>query len=83
MNKIIEIKFIENYILKILFQDGISKTINFKRLIGDGISNQLLDIEYFKLATIDNGGGIEWPNGFDFCPNYLKENIQEEAFVKV
>ena len=77
MNKIIDIKYIDNYTLKLFFNDGESKIINFKNLIGKGISNKLLDIDYFKQVSIDNGGGIEWPNGFDFCPNYLKEFIVE------
>ena len=55
------------------FQDGESKTINFQLLIGKGVSAALLDKDYFNQVAIDNGGGIEWPNGFDFCPNYLKE----------
>ena len=57
------------------FNDGESKIIDFKTLIGKGISHKLLDTDYFKLVAIDNGGGIEWPNGFDFCPNYLKEFV--------
>jgi hypothetical protein len=73
MNKIIEIKHIEDYKLWIRFNDGESKIINFKNLIGEGISSKLLDTEYFQQVKIDNGGGIEWPNGFDFCPNYLKD----------
>jgi hypothetical protein len=73
MNKIIEIKHIADYKLWIRFNDGESRIINFKNLIGEGISSKLLDTGYFQQVTIDNGGGIEWPNGFDFCPNYLKD----------
>ena len=73
MNKIIAIKLLGDYILSLQFHDGESKTINFQPLIGKGVSAALLDKDYFKQVAIDNGGGIEWPNGFDFCPNYLKE----------
>jgi hypothetical protein len=75
MNKIIAIKISGDYTLTIQFKDGESRTINFQPLIGKGVSAALLDKDYFKQVTIDNGGGIEWPNGFDFCPNYLKEYI--------
>ena len=77
MNKLIAIKVLGDYILCLQFQDGESKTINFLPLIGKGISALLLDKEYFKQVAIDNGGGIEWPNGFDFCPNFLKEFISK------
>ena len=73
MNKIISFKILENYHIWIKFQDDETKTINFKPLIGKGLSSLLLDKEYFGKATIDNGGGLEWPNGVDFCPNFLKD----------
>lgn len=81
MNKIIEIKYIDEYKLFLRFKDGEPKTINFRNLIGKGVSAALLDPNYFKLASIDNGGGIEWPNGFDFCPNYLKEYLPEGEII--
>lgn len=83
MDKIIELKYIDEYKLWIRFNDGESKIIDFKNFIGKGISSILIDIEYFKLVTIDNGGGIEWPNGFDFCPNYLKEFVDSTENVYV
>ncbi len=72
MNKIIELKYVDGYRLWMQFNDGASKAIDFTSFIGEGISKPLLNYDYFKQAAIDNGGGIEWPNGFDFCPNYLK-----------
>ena len=78
MNKIVELIYENNYELWMRFNDGASQTIDFKTLIGKGISSKLLDVDYFKLAKIDNGGGIEWPNGFDFCPNYLRENMNSK-----
>ena len=73
MNKIISFKILENYQIWIHFQDGEKKTIDFYPLLGKGLSSLLLDKEYFKKVSIDNGGGLEWPNGIDFCPNFLKD----------
>ena len=73
MNKIISIKVLDGYLVWIQFKDGVSKTINFEPLIGKGISSELLNKDYFKTVSIDNGGGLEWPNGMDFCPNFLKD----------
>jgi len=81
MNKIIDIKTMEEYKIWVLFHDGYTKVIDLRNLIGKGISKELLDINYFKLVKIDNGGGIEWPNGFDFCPNYLRDFVQEEILT--
>ena len=81
MQKITELKYLQDYKLLIRFMDGESVTIDFANLIGKGISAKLLDKDYFKLVSIDNGGGIEWPNGFDFCPNYLKELALTEKSI--
>jgi hypothetical protein len=81
MNKIVSFKVLENYHVWIQFQDGETKTIDFQQLIGRGISASLLDKEYFEKATIDNGGGLEWPNGVDFCPNFLKEYLPKSELV--
>ena len=82
MNKIVELRYEGEHKLWLRFSYGESKIIDFRNLIGKGISAQLLDTDYFKLAGIDNGGGIEWPNGFDFCPNYLKEFVDTIEMAK-
>jgi hypothetical protein len=81
MYKIIEIKLLGDYLLQLKFNDGDSKIIDFKPLIGVGISAKLLDKDYFKLVAIANDGGIEWPNGMDFCPNFLKEHVFEDGII--
>lgn len=73
MNEIIDIKVLDNYQIWIRFKDGIEKIVNIHRFLGKGITKELLDYENFKKVTIEPGGGIAWFNGFDFCPNYLKE----------
>ncbi len=73
MNEVTEIKVLDNYRIWIKFKDGFSKELDFYQFIGNGISKKLKDKDYFKLADIESGGGITWPNGYDFCPNYLRE----------
>lgn len=73
MNRIVALKILENYQIWLQFEDGESKIVDFTTLIGKGISAPLLNKEYFKQVTIESGGGLEWPNGMDFCPNFLKE----------
>jgi len=73
METIIEVKPMDNILLWILFADNFSATINIRPYISKGISAKLLDTEYFKQVRIDDFGGITWSNGFDFCPNFLRE----------
>ena len=77
MNQLIEIKPLGNYLIWMKFKDGVEKVINFRPFIGKGISKDLENPQYFDKATIESGGGISWPNGYDFCPNFLKEQEDE------
>lgn len=73
MDAIIEVKPLDNYKVWIRFSDNSDVIINLKPFISKGISAKLLDYDYFKQVKVDEFGGISWDNGFDFCPNYLRE----------
>ena len=73
MNTIIEVKPFDNYTVWIRFSDNSDAIVNIKPFISEGISAKLSDYNYFKQVKIDEFGGIAWENGFDFCPNYLRE----------
>ena len=73
MNEVSKIKVLDDFQIWMEFKDGTEKVINFKRFLGKGITVELLNYENFKKVTIEPGGGIAWFNGYDFCPNYLKE----------
>ena len=81
MNRIIALSVLKDCQIKLTFKDGETKDVDFRPLIGEGISAALLDESYFKLVEIDNGGGLEWPNGMDFCPNFLKEYIPNKELA--
>lgn len=72
MNRVVEIKILENYMVWIKFEDGFSGEINLKPFLGKGITKDLLKEDKFKTLNIEDGGGIAFYNGYDFCPNYLR-----------
>lgn len=73
MEKIIAIKPMENFTLWVKFSDNKDAFINVRPFIKGGKSAKLLDKSYFNSVNIDEFGGIVWENGFDFCPNFLRE----------
>jgi len=77
MNEVSKIELLGEYRIKVSFKDGYSKDIDFLPFIGGGISEKLKNPEYFSKAEIESGGGITWPNGFDFCPNFLKQYAED------
>ncbi len=78
METIINVKPLDNYYIWIQFADDLDATINIKPFITTGISESLLDYNFFKQVKIDEFGGISWSNGFDFCPNYLREIVNNQ-----
>ncbi len=73
MNEVVEIKILDNYQIWLRFNDGTEKIVSIYKFLGKGITKELLEYDNFKRVVIEPGGGIAWYNGFDFCPNYLKE----------
>lgn len=73
MIEVVDLQVLDNYYIWIKFNTGEEKTINFKPFVGKGFTADLLDPENFSRVTLEPGGGIAWYNGYDFCPNFLKE----------
>ncbi|WP_162055380.1 DUF2442 domain-containing protein [Pontibacter pamirensis] len=81
MNEIVEFETLSNYRIWLKFQDGYEKVVNIKPLIGKGFTKELLDYNNFNNVTIESGGGLEWYNGYDICPNFLREMPEEKKHV--
>ena len=81
MNEIIEFEILSNYHIWLKFQDGFEKVVNIKPLIGKGFTKELLEDNNFSKVTIEPGGGLEWYNGYDICPNFLREMQEEKKHV--
>ncbi|MFY0650911.1 MAG: DUF2442 domain-containing protein [Cyclobacteriaceae bacterium] len=80
MTEVIQIDVLDEYKLRITFNDSEKKVVNIRPFLGKGFTKELLEYDYFKQVEIEEGGGIAWPNGYDFCPNFLKE-LQGEELV--
>lgn len=77
MEKIIQVKPKDNFKIWIKFSDGFSSDVDIKPFIRGGISDALKDEKFFKDVKVDEFNGISWKNGFDFCPNFLREYIEK------
>lgn len=73
MERIIDVQPMENYVVLLKFSDNTNYLLDVKPYISNGISANLKDEQVFRSVRVDEFGGIFWPNGFDFCPTFLKE----------
>lgn len=74
IHDIISVVPLNEFVLKVTFDDGITKEFDMKPFIGGGISEELKDISYFRKVYLDNGA-LTWPNGYDFCPVFLRNEV--------
>jgi hypothetical protein len=67
-----KVEYIEEYKLKLIFNDGCIKIVNLENMIKNtkNMFVPLLDLNYFKKVKCD-GITICWPNGVDLCPDVL------------
>lgn len=78
--KIIDAKYVEGYTLYLRFSDGSEGEINFENELTGEIFEPLKDIVFFRKFTVNHEiHTLVWPNGADFAPEFLYENIKVMA----
>jgi hypothetical protein len=65
----INASYVKDYLIKVKFDDGTEKVVDFTDYIGrGGIFSELREKEYFKRFFIDLNT-VCWPNGADVAPS--------------
>jgi len=83
MNKVVNLELKNNHHIKIKFNDGFEGEIDLKPFLGKDNAKELLEEQNFKTLSIETGGGLAWENGYDICPNYLRQLVEKEIESKV
>ena len=73
--RIIDVQPLENYRLRISFNDGVVRNVDFTSLLHDAdgtLAEPLRDPAYFRQVRVDEESRtIVWPNGLDPDPEVL------------
>lgn len=59
--------------LILTFADGFQAEVDLQPLLIKGIALQVASPDLFAQVATEPGGGVSWPNGFDLCPEFLRE----------
>lgn len=74
--KLIEAKYIEEYRVWLKFQDGTAGEVNLEKELWGEVFEPLKDKVKFAEVTYNRElCTIEWPNGADFAPEFLYEQL--------
>lgn len=73
MNKVDKVTPLAAHRISLAFEDGFQAEIDLQPILTKGIALQVASPELFAQVTTEPGGGIAWPNGFDLCPEFLRE----------
>jgi len=68
-------RYIDCYRIWLKFNDGTKGEIDLKDELHGKIFEPLKSVDYFKEFKIE-GHTLSWPNGADFAPEFLKENLE-------
>lgn len=70
--KIVNADYVKDYILRLTFNNGEIRLIDFSPLMEKGVCRKLRDMDYFKSFTLDPFT-VDWNNEIGFAPRFLYE----------
>ena len=70
--KIVAAEYVTNYTLRLTFNTGEVRLVDFTPLMQKGICRILQDINFFKSFRLDPFT-VDWNNEIGFAPRYLYE----------
>lgn len=76
MHTVKNVEYLDGYKLRLLFNDGKIKVIDFENRLknAENMFVPLKNIDYFKKVKSD-GTTLVWQNGLDLCPDVLGKDI--------
>ncbi|MBF8266259.1 MAG: hypothetical protein HW384_2123 [Dehalococcoidia bacterium] len=76
MHKIVSVKPLASYKVKVVFSDGIEGVIDLSDLVGKGVFSVWKDPKQFARVFIDpETHTLAWPGEIDLCPDTLYEEV--------
>ena len=71
MKQIIAFELLDNYRVRLRFDDGVEGVADLSELVGKGVFAAWRDYEFFRRAYVADYGSLTWPGELDLCPDAL------------
>ena len=77
---ILEARYVSGHVVWLRFRDGLVGEIDLAASLKGPVFEPLRNPEYFRAFTIHpEFHTLVWPNGADFAPEYLHDNVRVTA----
>jgi len=77
---IVEARHVSGHIVWLRFQDGTAGEIDLAPALAGAIFEPLRDVDVFRHFSIHpDFHTLVWPNGADFAPEFLHDNVRVTA----
>jgi hypothetical protein len=76
-----DMRYVDEYRLWLRFSDGVEGVVDLLPDLYGEIFEPLRDLDLFRRVYL-TGRTIEWPNGADFAPEYLRQQVMQIAGVR-
>lgn len=72
---VVDVQALSDYALRVVFSDGSMREVDLKDELHGEVFEPLNEPAVFARVCISpETGTIEWPNGADFAPEFLRED---------
>ena len=76
MLDVVDVRHLHDYVLWLRFDDGAEGEVDLCAELWGEAFEPLLNVEVFRRVSLNpETGTIEWPNGTDFAPEFLKTRL--------
>ncbi|MBI2295513.1 MAG: DUF2442 domain-containing protein [Betaproteobacteria bacterium] len=79
MHKIVKVEALDGYRLSIVFDDGVTGTVDLSDRLFGPVFEPLREVAYFRQVSIDEFGAVSWPNGADLAPDALHARLKNRT----
>lgn len=77
---VVEARYVRDYVVWLRFHDGTSGEIDLEPELWGEVFEPLKDMEVFRSFFVHpEGRTLVWPNGADFAPEFLHDNVRVTA----
>ena len=70
--KVVSAEYVRDYTLRLVFNDGTEKLVDFTPMMQKGVCRKLQNIDYFRNFALDPYT-VDWNNEIGFAPESLYE----------